>query len=334
VIVPRVLRRLGLPVLLGVEAALLALLVVVAVVGLVTVVVDRRARLLRLAVMAGAYLVLGWAALGMLFGLWLARPFLERPRWDRANVALVAWALGGILGVAGRIVGFAVSLPSTDGSAPAPFEGDDPVLVLARHGGIGDSFTVVWLLADRFGRRPRVVLRSLLLWDPLLDVALTRLGACFLPRRARRGDTLDARVASLASSLVPGDALLLFPEGGNWTPRRRLTTMGRLWAARRMEAVRAAALMDHVLAPRPGGVLACLHVHPELPVVVVAHTGLDRLTSAGAVWAALPFSTPMAIRWWPAAPPPLDDDARVAWLVAEWAVVDQWIDRTSSGTGR
>lgn len=331
------MRRLLLPLTLTVELVLLAMMVPTAVVGLLGLVVDRRGRLLRLAAMGASYLVVELAGLAVLFAVWLLRPVRGRDWWDRANVAVVAWALGRILGAARRTVGFSVSVQDPPADSPSPFGGRDPVLVLARHGGIGDSFTLVWLLTARYGRRPRIVLKRVLLLEPLIDVALTRMDACFLPPAARRGEALDGRVAALAGGLRPGDALLLFPEGANWTPRRRLRAMARLWAAGKPDAVKASALMEHVLPPRAGGVLACLDARSDLPVVVVAHTGLDKLTTVGQVWAALPFTVPMAVRWWPAAPPPPapplpgEEDDRVRWLTAEWAVVDQWIDAHRAG---
>lgn len=321
------------PVWLAVELALLALLLPVALLGVLSGVVDRRLRLLRLAAMGIAYISLELCTLALFAGVWLWRPVRGRAWWDETNVRLVAWALGRVLGAARRTVGFRISLQEPpEGSASIELlGGTEPVLVLARHGGIGDSFSLVWLLAARYHRRPRIVVKNLLLWDPLLDVALTRMKACFLPPSARRGEGLDARVGALSSSLTEGEALLLFPEGGNWTPRRRLRAIARLWASGKPAAVRAAALMEHVLPPRTGGVMACLDACPDLPVVVVAHTGLDRITTAGAVWRSLPFTTAMSTRWWLASPPPAGEVERLAWLTTEWAVVDQWIDAQRTG---
>lgn len=325
---PWVVRRLLLPVILAVELALLALTVPVAIVGALAILVDRRCRILRLAVMAACYVLIEVAALIALLSVWVVRPLHRRQWWDRANQRLVAWALGSVLAAARRTVGLDIGLqePPPESGSMALLAGSDPVLVLARHGGIGDSFGLVWLLAARYGRRPRVVLKSALRWEPMIDVALTRMGACFLPPARRRKEPLEDRVAAMARSLRPGEALLLFPEGGNWTPRRRLRAIARLWAAGRPAAVKAAALMEHVLPPRVGGVMTCLDARPDLPVVVMAHTGLDKITTPGQVWRALPFGTPMSIRWWLAAPAPAGEEDRLAWLTAEWAVVDQWID--------
>lgn len=324
---PYLLRRILLPLILAAEAALLALLCATAVVGLVTFPLDRRLRACRLAVMGVAYIALEWAALILLLGVWLGRPFGGRRRYDRANVAVVGWALGLVLGSARRTVGLRICVDQV--REPGALGEPGPVLVLARHGGIGDSFALVWLLTARYRRRPRVVLRQVLLWEPLIDVALSRVGACFLPPAAG-GERLEDRVAGLAAGLEAGDALLLFPEGANWTPHRRLRAIGRLWASRRPAAARAASLMDHVLPPRTGGVLACLEVRPDVPVVVVAHTGLDKIVSAGQLWASVPFDRPMEIRSWPPACPPADPADRIEWLTTEWAVIDQWIDSRHS----
>ena len=326
-------RRSLMPVWVAIELVLLVVLLVTAVAGVLSGLFDHRLRLLRLAAMGISYILLELVTLALLLGVWVMRPIRGREWWDRANLGLVAWALGRVLGAARRTVGFRISLqepPAGSGSLDL-LAGREPVLVLARHGGIGDSFSLAWLLAARYHRRPRIVLKNILLWEPMIDVALTRMQACFLPSAARRGEALDRRVGALGAGLSPGEALLLFPEGGNWTPRRRLRAMARLWTSGKSSAVRAAALMQHVLPPRAGGVMACLDACPDLPVVVFAHTGLDRLTTAGDVWRAVPFSTPMSVRWWPASPPPAAEEERLAWLTAEWAVIDEWIDAQKEG---
>lgn len=327
------LRRILMPVWAAIELAVLALLLPVAAAGLLSGLVDRRVRLLRVAVMGMAYIVLELSTLAVLLGVWAMRPVRGREWWDRANVSVVAWALGHVLGAARRTVGFRITLqePPPGSASLELLGGSHPVLVLARHGGIGDSFSLAWLLAARYQRRPRIVVKNLLLWEPMIDVALTRMKACFLPPAARRGEALEGRVGALGASLVTGEALLLFPEGGNWTPRRRLRAIARLRASGKPAAVRAASLMSHVLPPRAGGVLACLDACPDLPVVVVAHTGLDRITTAGELWRALPFDTAMSVRWWLASPAPSGEEERLAWLTAEWAVVDEWIDGQREG---
>lgn len=318
---PKAVRRALLPV----QAALLLSAVLIAaataLVGLVTVIVDRRARLARIACMVGCYACLELVTLVLLFGAWLLRPLAGRQRAIRTDMSVTAWALGALLGAGRVLLGFRMEIEEP--ARLAPFDQGPPVLVLARHGGIGDSFAVAHLLIARYGCRLRVVLKQLLAWDPMLDVALTRMGAYWVPPSS--GPARREKMQALAAATRPGEAILLFPEGGNWTPRRRISAMARLWRTGQRDAFKAAALMDHVLPPQPGGVFACLAARPDIRVVVMAHTGLDKITSFGDLWRALPFRSVMRLRWWPAAPPPRNEEERMKWLTAEWAVVDEWI---------
>lgn len=326
---PRPVRRLLLPVVLGLQLVLLVMAAVVAVGGVLGLAVDRRLRALRVAAVAGAYVLVEWGALALLAVVWLGRP-LRSPAWaDTANTRILGWALGRLHAAAGRTIGFRVEV--TDPLDGRPLSETTPVLALARHGGIGDSLALVWLLIDRYHRCPRIVLKDVLAWDPLADVVLGRLGACFVPPPSRRRVALDGDIGALAARLETCDALLLFPEGKNWTPGRWRTAIRRLWSEHKPAQARNAALMEHVLPPRWGGVLACLAARPDVPVVVVAHTGLDEITTVRRLWAALPFRSAMTVRWWPAPPPPAGDEDRTRWLVREWAVVDEWIDSRRAG---
>jgi 1-acyl-sn-glycerol-3-phosphate acyltransferase len=177
----------------------------------------------------------------------------------------------------------------------------------------------------------RIVLKDILQLDPVLDLLLNRLDCCFLPSHNGEGKDLAGRLKEIAGSLGGHDALLIFPEGGNWTPKRHHRAIRHLRKSGDAEVLRSAVLMTNVLPPRLGGVLACLESRPELPVVIMAHAGLDRIVRARQLWDQLPLTTSMAVRSWPSAPAPLGADARRTWLLTEWAVVDEWVEmqRTS-----
>jgi hypothetical protein len=91
---------------------------------------------------------------------------------------------------------------------------------------------------------------------------------------------------------------------------------------------RRAERMTHVLPPRPGGLLAALDAAPEADVVLVAHTGLDHVRTAGDVWRELPMDKRIVMRWWqvPRADIPDDRDGRIEWLFRWWERIDAWID--------
>src|SRR6202007_3125838 len=95
-----------------------------------------------------------------------------------------------------------------------------PVIVLSRHAGPGDSFLLVHQLLTVYGRRPRVVMKATLQFDPSLDVLGNRLPNVFI-RHSQAGERIfTEQIERLARGLGPDGALVIFPEGGNWTPSR------------------------------------------------------------------------------------------------------------------
>ncbi|MEP6650291.1 MAG: patatin-like phospholipase family protein [Lapillicoccus sp.] len=86
---------------------------------------------------------------------------------------------------------------------------------------------------------------------------------------------------------------------------------------------------QHVLPPRPGGVVAALSARPDLDVVVLVHAGLDLLVSPVDIWDAIPVEhQPMSIHWWiaEAGTIPSDRDGIVTWVDDIWGEVDAWVE--------
>jgi 1-acyl-sn-glycerol-3-phosphate acyltransferase len=309
-------------------AALAALLLVLAALGALAWPLARRVQAARLALLAAVYLFVDVSLLVACTALWLCHPVASRrddERWQQAHAGLLRWALAVLRSAATPLLGFTLRLEEPPGVAGLS---DGPVLVLARHAGPGDSFTLVDLLLSRYDRRPRIVLKESLQWDPGLDIVLNRLSACFLPTRSAAGEGLSDRLAELARSLRGSDAMLIFPEGRNWTPRRYHRAIARLRHRAHRQAAADAVDNPNVLPPRPAGVLACLTARPDLDVVIIAHTGLEDLVSPAMVWHALPlWDQPMTVRWWyeAAQTVPADPAAQYQWLRVQWAIVDSWI---------
>ncbi len=120
------------------ELFLLVLLAMGAVIGLIAGLADRRRRLLRITLMGMAYIVVELLALIGLAVVWALRPFRPRSWYDGVNLRILAAALGAILSAGRVLVGFRVVV--SDPPSLAPFDTNEPVIVLARHGGIGDSY--------------------------------------------------------------------------------------------------------------------------------------------------------------------------------------------------
>jgi 1-acyl-sn-glycerol-3-phosphate acyltransferase len=317
-----VIDPLWLPVAL-VIGLLLALVVIVS--ALLAPLTPKR-RVLRVVALGCVYLYIDVRLMLVAFALWVRQPRATSrdERWTRRHTDLLGQALDQLMSAARKLFGYEVELVGRQ----LRIEPRRPLVVLARHAGPGDSFSLVHLLVTSYGRVPRVVLKQALQWDPGLDVVLTRLNCHFLPSASGAGEDRAAAISDIVASLVPGDALLLFPEGGNWTPRRHRRSVIALRRAGHIRAAQEASRRTHVLPPHPGGTIAALTARADTDVVVVAHAGLDTLVNPGQMWWALPLKDrPMRVRAWlhPADEVPRDEAEIVSWLTEQWAVVDQWI---------
>ncbi|WP_307861627.1 lysophospholipid acyltransferase family protein [Nocardioides xinjiangensis] len=286
-----------------------------------------RWRALRLLWLVVVYLTFETLLLLVLLGLWLASGFgwrIRSPYFTGIHYDLVQGTLIVFFREARRVLALRIR---TDGPHPSRVP-DEPVLVMCRHAGPGDSFILMYALLHWYAREPRVVLKNTLAWDPAIDVILNRIPARFISPNPAAGEDLESQIAALATGLDVNDAFVIFPEGGNFTPVRRDRAIARLrrLGLERM-AVRAEE-MTHVLAPRPGGVLAALEAAPGADVLMVAHTGLDHLLTVADLWRELPMDKQITMRWWqvPREDIPADREARIDWLYAWWERIDDWIE--------
>ncbi|MGH3899546.1 MAG: 1-acyl-sn-glycerol-3-phosphate acyltransferase [Pseudonocardiaceae bacterium] len=284
-----------------------------------------RLRALRVLWVVVVALVLESVGLVALLGLWLAAGFglaLRTPRFQYLHYQLVGWYLRVLYREAARVLRLRVDVEGPDPHAYL----DRPLLVFCRHAGPGDSFLLIHALVNWYAREPRIVLSEALQWDPALDVVLNRLPNRFL--RGGGGAQQQRRIGELATALDHNDAFVIFPEGGNFTERRRLAGITRLRARGLEDMARRSEAMRHVLPPRPGGVAAALAAAADADVVWVAHAGLDHLYTVADIWRHLPLDQTVRMRWWrvPAADVPHGEDAQVEWLYHWWERIDDWID--------
>jgi 1-acyl-sn-glycerol-3-phosphate acyltransferase len=190
-----------------------------------------------------------------------------------------------------------------------------PVIVLARHAGPGDSFLLIHQLLSTYHRKPRIVMKAALQFDPSIDVVINRLPHAFVhphrtvPAPREEPTDLDGRPAGsraeggpiiheirrLAAGLDNTGALVIFPEGGNFTPNRWRRGIRRLEEARRFREAERARRMANLLPPRSGGAFAAIDAAPNADVIFVAHTGLDDLVTVGDVWL---LWTDHPGKWW------------------------------------
>jgi 1-acyl-sn-glycerol-3-phosphate acyltransferase len=330
---PRIVRRLVLvPLLLVVMVALLVVLPLLAVLAAIaSPLLPGRWRAARLLWFALVWVALESVALVALLALWVASGFGGRIRsepFQERHYGIMRWFLSTLYDTASRAFRLRIEIEEPElTQAELRARLTRPVIVLSRHAGPGDSFLLVHDLLRRYRRRPRIVMKATLQFDPGVDVMANRLPNAFV-RAARGADNRIIReIERLASGLGPTGALVIFPEGGNFTPRRRLRAIRLLEERRLHEEAAKARELAYLLPPKPGGALAAIAAAPTADVIFVAHTGLDQLMTIGDIWRALPMEQVVKARWWrvPAAEVPPDREAQVRWLYEWWERIDTWI---------
>jgi 1-acyl-sn-glycerol-3-phosphate acyltransferase len=341
---PRPVRRVVLaPLAVLIAAALVAMSPLLAVATLAVELLGHarpgRMRGLRLLYFTLIWLFAETATLFMCLGLWIVSGFggrLATEPYQARHYAIMRWFLDVLYRAGTSTFGVRVEVEEPDLTAEERAARlARPIIVLSRHAGPGDSLLLVRQLLNVYGRRPRVVMKATMQLDPSLDVVANRLPNVFIRRHATGEKVYVQQIERLARGLDQTGALVIFPEGGNWTPGRWRRGIRRLEQLGRRDLAARARDMPNLLAPRTGGALAAIDACPAADVIFVAHAGLDRLVTVGDVWRSLPMNQTIHAKWWrvPADEVPRSEDheAQVQWLYDWWARIDTWITEDRSG---
>jgi 1-acyl-sn-glycerol-3-phosphate acyltransferase len=338
VLPPRLIRRLVLaPLAVVIALATLVLFPLLALLAMIFGLVGRsrpgRMRGLRLLFFALAWLMAETLALATCLGLWMASGFGGRLRtepYQSRHYQIMRRFLDRVYRAATGTFGVRVEVDEPELTAQEQAARlARPVIVLSRHAGPGDSFLLVHHLLSVYGRRPRVVMKATMQLDPGLDVVANRLPNVFISHRRTGEKIFVEQIERLASGLDQLGALVIFPEGGNWTPGRWQRGIRRLEQIGRGDLAARARDMPNVLAPRTGGAFAAITACPDADVIFVAHAGLDRLVSVGDIWRSLPMDQVIRAKWWripvQEVPRTADHAAQERWLYDWWERIDTWI---------
>jgi uncharacterized membrane protein/1-acyl-sn-glycerol-3-phosphate acyltransferase len=285
-----------------------------------------RWRALRLTWFFVVYLALELVALAALAAMWVGSGFgrrLDAPVWNDRHHRLLAWFLRRFVGSAR----FTFGLTFTREGDVDPPDPDRPLILLARHAGAGDSFLLVDAIANGTQRRrPRIVLKDTLQFDPTIDVLLHRVGASFVGPRGRGGDPVAA-IAAMAETANADEVVVLFPEGGNVTERRRARAVEKLHEIGRPDLAARAERLAHLLPPKPLGAVTAIEAAPTADVVFVGHAGLEGLSTLRDIWRNLPTDHTIAARLWHVRAEDIPTpEARETWLYDQWEQIDTWLD--------
>lgn len=328
----RPIRRLILApgLVLGVLAGVLTLPVVVVVAAFVSRYVPGKWRVLRIVWFIFLYLLVEAAGLTVMFSLWILSGFglrIGAPAFIDAHYRLLAWMLRRIVASAKFTFKLNILREGSERSSIGHRPGRRPIMVLSRHAGPGDSMLLMDALANGFKRRPRIVLKEFLQWDPMIDVMLNRIPSAFVAGGRDGRDELLATIERMAATMGEDDAFVIFPEGGNYTEKRARHSIEKLREIGRPDLAERAQELQNTLPPRSTGVMTALAAAPEnTDVFFVGHAGLETFVTPGDIWRGIPTDTNVAARVWrvPAEEIPRAE-GQESWLFDVWAEIDAWI---------
>jgi 1-acyl-sn-glycerol-3-phosphate acyltransferase len=341
---PRLIRRLVLaPLVIVIACGFIVLSPFLALLALVSGLLARsragHMRSLRLVGFVLTWFVAETVALVVLAGLWVVSGLGGRMRtepYQSRHYAVMRRFLDTLYEAAERTYGLRVEVDEPD------LTGDElaarltrPVIVLSRHAGPGDSLLLVHHLLSVYHRRPRVVMKASMQLDPSVDIVGNRLPNVWIKSRQAGEHVFTEQIARLARGLDERGALVIFPEGGNWTPGRWRRGVRRLEHVGRPDLAERARDMPNLLPPRPGGALAAIAACPDADVIFVAHAGLDHIVTVGDVWGEFPIDQVIRARWWRVpseqVPRAAEREVQVEWLYAWWERIDGWITENRPG---
>lgn len=326
---PRLIRRLVITPLVFVVALILALAspLIHLVAAILDLIFDRgRMRLSRLVGIGLAFCVAEVFGLFALFTVWVGSGFglfMDRPFWVKANNLLAGQYMELVTRAINFFIGFELSL--TFDTLPRGAQ-----LLFARHVGPGDALRLMKIVFRDMDRRCHAVGAAKLQWDPFLDIAGERLGFHYLNQNpAETAVELD-HIRRLTAGMGDGETLILCPEGGNFTPKRRERRIALERSRGREHRAELAESLKHTLLPKTGGVMAAIEGAPQATVVFLGHAGLDDIHSFGALWRLMPLNRTVVAHGWTVslADLPPDRAGRAQWLLDHWRQVDDWINET------
>lgn len=202
-----------------------------------------------------------------------------------------------------------------------------PFLVLARHTSVADTMLPLVVLRHDREIVLRYVIKRELLVEPAIDVAGQRIPNAFVRRSGNDLSKEVEQVRKIGRDLPAGQGVLIYPEGTRFTPKKQAERLAGIKERdpARYERVRG---YKRLLPMRLGGPLALMDEQPDADVLFFAHTGFESVVSFERMinGELVGNTVKVQIRRVPASRIPKDPEARAAWLDAEWAKMDAWVD--------
>ncbi len=325
---PRWLRVFGITPIVFIATGLVALAspFLHIVLALIDIVDRKEWRFSRMGGLGIALCVTEFFGLVATFVLWVASGFgwrIKARGFQRAHNRVFGWWLELVTRALRFYLGFDFVLPMTERIS-------GPILTFARHAGPGDAFLLARTVIRDYRRQLRMLGTHRLLWDPFINHMMLRLPNVFLEQNPKEPAGEMAAITAMCATMGDDDVVIIFPEGGNWTPTRWEGAIASFETGGRPESASRAASMPNVLPPRSAAVAAALDARADMTVVFVVHAGLADLHSLGEIWRKVPLRRTVQASYWsvPRSDIPTDRADLSSWLFDQWAELDRWIAET------
>jgi 1-acyl-sn-glycerol-3-phosphate acyltransferase len=250
----------------------------------------------------------------------------RRRRWVYRT--RIRWASGHFNGV--RVL-FGLKLEVEDLEVAGP----GPVLVFIRHASIIDNTMPDAVIGAAHGIGLRFVLKRELEMIPTIDIGGRQVPTTFVRRASKDPEAELALVRKLAIDLGPDEGVLIYPEGTRHTAEKLARAQATI-AERQPHIAPYADRLSHLLPPRLGGPLALMdEAAGKADVVFCGHVGLDGFEYISDIWSGGLVGTTVRVKFWrhAGASIPVSEDERIAWLYAQWQVMDDWIGAQRADLG-
>jgi 1-acyl-sn-glycerol-3-phosphate acyltransferase len=267
----------------------------------------------------------GCESIGIVASAWLWVRHRESVRFLDANYHLQQWWARSLFRAGVKLFSLKVEIEGANA-------GDHgPVLVFSRHVSPIDNLLPAVFISDTFGVRLRWVINRSLLRDPCVDIVGNRLPNAFVANNTSDSEAEIRRVKTLGRTLGDDDGVLIFPEGGLYSPQRLQKVLKRLEAHGDAELLERTRRLRGVLPPRLGGSMALLDAARGVDVVFLGHTGLENATAYANILGGGLTGRTIRIRMWRVAGAdiPVSREARETWLFDQWEELDRWVTNTA-----
>ncbi len=265
------------------------------------------------------FFVLESTGLLVAFWLWIRHLCgLDDDTYEHKNRKLQRWWARGAFWGTIRVFSVDITIRGLE-----QLEDTTPAIVFSRHASTLDTMLPIAVVREL--KYFRYVIKSELLADPALDYCAQRIPNVFVQRGSQDPEFEIEKVIALGKELTPNDAVVVYPEGTRFTPKKRARLVEKFADDEEMGPI--VDRLQHTLPPLREGGVRLVEETPDADLVFIAHRGIDDVSAMSDL--AKGYMTDATLEVWiwrvPAAQVPRREEEIREFLVDHWERIDRFI---------